>query len=87
MEEALKKDGSWDAYADIDLPLVGVLAVMERVGAAIDVERLEALGREAQAEVDGLTAPDLRAGRGALQLEFPPSSWPTSSSRYWNCPR
>lgn len=56
MEEALKKDGSWDAYADIDLPLVGVLAVMERVGAAIDVERLEALGREAQAEVDGLTA-------------------------------
>ena len=44
LEEALKKDGSWDAYADIDLPLVGVLAVMERVGAAIDVERLEALG-------------------------------------------
>ena len=35
---------------------MGVLAVMERVGAAIDVERLEALGREAQAEVDGLTA-------------------------------
>ena len=56
LEEALKKDGSWDAYADIDLPLVGVLAVMERVGAAIDAERLEALGREAQAEVDGLTA-------------------------------
>ena len=56
LEETLKKDGSWDAYADIDLPLVGVLAVMERVGAAIDVERLEALGREAQAEVDGLTA-------------------------------
>ncbi|MFR5091883.1 MAG: hypothetical protein ACLTDR_07570 [Adlercreutzia equolifaciens] len=23
LEEALKKDGSWDAYADIDLPLVG----------------------------------------------------------------
>lgn len=44
LEEALKKDGSWDAYADIDLPLVGVLAVMERVGAAIDAERLEALG-------------------------------------------
>ena len=28
--------------------------VMERVGAAIDVERLEELGREAQAEVDSL---------------------------------
>lgn len=56
LEEALKKDGTWDAYADIDLPLVGVLACMERVGAAIDVPRLEALGREAQIEVDELTA-------------------------------
>lgn len=56
LEEALRKDGTWDAYADIDLPLVGVLACMERVGAAIDVPRLEALGREAQIEVDELTA-------------------------------
>ena len=56
LEEALRKDGTWDAYADIDLPLVGVLACMERVGAAIDVPLLETLGREAQAEVDDLTA-------------------------------
>ncbi|MEC4176651.1 DNA polymerase I [Adlercreutzia sp. R7] len=56
MEEALRKDGTWDAYADIDLPLVGVLACMERVGAAIDVPLLEELGAKAQAEVDELTA-------------------------------
>ena len=56
LEEALRKDGTWDAYASIDLPLVGVLACMERVGAAIDVPLLEELGREAQAEVDDLTA-------------------------------
>ncbi len=56
LEEALKKDGTWEAYADIDLPLVGVLSCMERVGAAIDVPRLEALGAEAQVEVDDLTA-------------------------------
>ena len=45
LEEALKKDGSWDAYADIDLPLVGVLAVMERVGAAIDAAMPTVSGR------------------------------------------
>ena len=56
LEEALRRDGTWEAYADIDLPLVGVLACMERVGAAIDVPRLEELGRAAQAEVDDLTA-------------------------------
>lgn len=56
LEEALRKDETWGAYADIDLPLVGVLACMERVGAAIDVPRLTELGERAQAEVDELTA-------------------------------
>ncbi len=56
LEEALEKDGTLASYRDIDLPLVGVLTVMERTGAALDVERLEALGRTAQAELDELTA-------------------------------
>ena len=56
LEEALRRDETWDAYASIDLPLVGVLACMERVGAAIDVPLLEKLGAEAQVEVDDLTA-------------------------------
>ena len=56
LEKALEKDGTLAPYRDIDLPLVGVLAVMERTGAAIDVERLTELGRTAQAELDELTA-------------------------------
>ena len=36
LERALERDGSLAAYRDIDLPLVAVLAIMERTGAAID---------------------------------------------------
>ncbi len=45
LKEALEADGSMGAYRDIDLPLVGVLACMERVGAAIDVKTLSELGK------------------------------------------
>ena len=71
MEEALKKDGTWDAYVDIDLPLVGVLTCMERVGAAIDVPRLEALGAKAQAEVDDLTAQIYELAGESFNLSSP----------------
>lgn len=55
LKEALAADGSERAYFDIDLPLVGVLACMERTGAAIDAERLAELGRTAQAELEALS--------------------------------
>ena len=56
LEKALEADGTLDAYRNIDLPLVGVLTVMERTGAALDVPRLQELGRTAQVELDALTA-------------------------------
>ncbi len=51
---ALKRDGSERAYFDIDLPLVAVLAIMERTGAAIDCDRLAELGKQTEAELCGL---------------------------------
>ena len=48
--------GSTRAYFDIDLPLVGVLAIMERTGAAVDCDRLAELGASTQAELDELSA-------------------------------
>lgn len=71
LEEALRKDETWDAFADIDLPLVGVLACMERVGAAIDVPRLEELGRAAQTEVDDLTAQIYELAGESFNLSSP----------------
>ena len=51
---ALKRDESERAYFDIDLPLVAVLAIMERTGAALDCERLTELGKQTESELCGL---------------------------------
>ncbi|MCQ4882255.1 hypothetical protein NE624_18430, partial [Alistipes onderdonkii] len=56
LTEALGRAGSTRAYFDIDLPLVGVLAIMERTGAAVDCDRLAELGASTQAELDELSA-------------------------------
>ena len=56
LTRALKDEGSERAYFDIDLPLVAVLAIMERTGAAIDVERLAQLGASTGEEIEGLRA-------------------------------
>ncbi len=56
LAEALPKEGAAGVYDDIDLPLVPVLASMERVGARIDCERLAQIGKETQADIDDLAA-------------------------------
>lgn len=43
LAQELEKEGARKVYDDIDLPLVGVLACMERTGAALDVDHLKAL--------------------------------------------
>ncbi len=49
---ALKEDGSYDIYEKIDRPLIGVLALMERTGAALDCDRLGELGQTTEYELD-----------------------------------
>ena len=56
LRKALEADGSMRAYYEIDLPLVSVLACMERTGAAIDARRLSELGLRTQGELDDLSA-------------------------------
>ena len=50
----LEADGVASVYYDIDLPLVGPLAVMERNGAPVDTRSLAELGASTQDEIDGL---------------------------------
>ncbi len=50
--KALEEDESKATYFDIDLPLVSVLTVMERTGAAIDTKRLAELGVSTAAELE-----------------------------------
>ncbi|MDR2715945.1 MAG: DNA polymerase I, partial [Coriobacteriaceae bacterium] len=54
LAQALEKDGSIDVYRQIDGPLIAVLALIERTGAAIDVERLRVLGDEAAEKLNTL---------------------------------
>lgn len=41
LEEKVRETGGYELYTDVELPLVGVLATMERVGIAVDGEALE----------------------------------------------
>ncbi len=54
LSDALEREGSSRAYFDIDLPLVAVLAIMERTGAALDAERLGGLGASVAGELSEL---------------------------------
>ena len=69
---SLEAQGMAELYRTIENPLVVVLAKMEHVGIAVDVEELGALGARLSAEVDTLGA-ELRvvAGRDDLNLNSP----------------
>ena len=56
LAKALDDDGTASVYYDIDLPLVGVLAIMERDGAPIDAAALGELGTWTQSQIDELQA-------------------------------
>src|SRR5262249_20634135 len=42
----VRAEGLWDLYAELERPLISVLARMEQAGVAVDVERLHQLSRE-----------------------------------------
>lgn len=71
LTDALTRDGSNGAYFDIDLPLVGVLAIMERTGAAIDAERLAQLGVATQAELEELSERVYEVAGETFNLDSP----------------
>ncbi|MBQ9042918.1 MAG: DNA polymerase I [Eggerthellaceae bacterium] len=56
LAKKLEDDGTASVYYDIDLPLIGPLAVIERNGAPIDTQALADLGASTQEEIDGLKA-------------------------------
>ena len=48
----VKSEGLWDLYADLERPLITVLARMEKAGIAVDVPRLKQLSREFAERMD-----------------------------------
>ena len=69
--DALEADGSMRCYEDIDLPLVATLAIMERVGAAIDVDVLGAMGRATAEEIEGIRAQIVEMAGEDFNLDSP----------------
>jgi len=48
----LAEQGSWQLFQEVEMPLVPVLAEIERNGFALDVKALESLGKELDRELD-----------------------------------
>ena len=60
----LEAEGLWDLYADLERPLIAVLARMEAAGIAVDVPKLRALSAEFAERLDAIQAEIYReAGR------------------------
>ncbi len=55
LRKALEEDGTLSVYERIDLPLVPVLAQMERVGASIDAGELLSIARETEEGIESLS--------------------------------
>ncbi len=71
LEEALQQDGSEKVYEDIDLPLVSVLTIMERTGVSIDVDRLRAMGEDAQERLSQLSDAIYQAAGEEFNIDSP----------------
>lgn len=54
MEEKVKKSGLWDIFADIEVPLIPVLAQMKESGITLDVPYLNALSKKLHTELTSL---------------------------------
>lgn len=71
LTDALVQDGGWEACSEIDFPLVAVLAIVERTGAEIDVERLKVLGEGTQIDLDELSAQIYRIAGEEFNIDSP----------------
>ncbi len=47
----VREEGLWGLYADLERPLIGILAGMEAAGVKVDVARLQALSKEFAAKI------------------------------------
>ncbi len=56
LRERLERDGGWGCYADIELPLIPVLARMEDVGLGVDTEVLADLAAELGGRIEAIRA-------------------------------
>jgi DNA polymerase I len=71
MTRRLSEQGSLKLFTDVEMPLVPVLAEIERNGFLLDVNRLHALGKELEAEMDRTMDTIARLAGGEFNINSP----------------
>lgn len=71
LRKVLSERNATTVYETIDLPLVGVLALMERVGAALDADHLAALATDAGLEIERLRSAIYEAAGHEFNVDSP----------------
>ena len=69
--KVLKEREVYKVYQEIDAPLIGVLACMERTGAALDSDHLSLLAQDAGLEIDRLRAAIYKAAGREFNIDSP----------------
>jgi DNA polymerase-1 len=68
----VREEGLWDLYADLERPLIGVLARMEAAGIKVDVDRLRQLSREFAARLEVIRSEIHALAGRAFNIASPP---------------
>ncbi len=68
----VRAEGLWDLYADLERPLISVLARMERAGVAVDVARLRQLSDEFAQQMTGIESEVYRLAGRPFNINSPP---------------
>jgi len=71
LRERLKEQGSLALFQDVEMPLVPVLAEIERNGFLLDVEGLQALSKELERELEQMVGSIYRLAGGEFNIGSP----------------
>jgi DNA polymerase-1 len=71
MKQRLEGEGLSDIYASMEMPLVAVLAEMERAGVKVDTKLLAGMSRDMDAQLQTLTLEIYRLAKGEFNIQSP----------------
>jgi DNA polymerase-1 len=71
LRERLSEQGSLRLFEEVEMPLVPVLAEIEQTGFALDIDHLEAVGKELEREIDRITETMTRLAGEAFNPNSP----------------
>ena len=71
LRDQLTEQGSWTLFSDVEMPLVPILAEIERNGFLLDVDGLHQLSKELERDLDRMMETIARSAGGAFNINSP----------------